>query len=244
MRRPPLPLVVAHRGASLTHPENTLPAIAAAFDAGADVIELDVRLSRDHVPVLMHDRTLARTTGYDGMVDSMSAAELGVLDAGAWRGEQFRGVPPPQLADAIASLQSCEVTLCLELKDFENYPPDAAVSALSTLLAWRKLSGRAVLNVPTPEAARALKAHHSALRVAVDSAPTLSPADIAACGADIVEYEQQRVTPQLVRACRRLGIGIWAWTANEPADWRRLVTAGVDAILTDDPAGLQAFLQG
>lgn len=242
MNRPPLPLVVAHRGASLTHPENTLPAIAAACDVGADVIELDVRLSRDHVPVLMHDRSLARTTGRDGTVDSLSAAELRTLDAGAWRGKRFHGTPPPLLADAIASLRKREVSLCLELKDFENHPPDAAVSAVSALLALEELSGRAVFNVPTPGAVQALKAHRPALRVAVDSAPTLSPPDIAACGADIVEYEHRQVTPEIVRACRRLGIGVWAWTANEPADWRRLVAAGVDAVLTDDPAGLLAFL--
>src|SRR5207249_2864703 len=81
-----LPLVVAHRGASLAHPENTLPSFEGAIAARADVLELDVRLSADRVPVVMHDADVSRATDGQGWVHEKTLAELKRLDASGGTG--------------------------------------------------------------------------------------------------------------------------------------------------------------
>src|SRR4051794_314397 len=78
------PLIIAHRGASAWAPENTLAAFEMAMESGADGIELDVRLSRDGVPVVIHDATLRRVGGRNKRVACISAAELTQVDVGSW----------------------------------------------------------------------------------------------------------------------------------------------------------------
>lgn len=242
------PLVVAHRGASATCPENTLPAIAGAIALGADVIELDVHAAADEVAVLMHDRALLRTIGRAGNIDALTAAELALLDASAGHA-QYADTGVPSLADAIALIAGRDVTLCLEFKDGEYRRADLAAAWLVARFEELSLHGRAVANVPRAVAAQVAR-RDKRIRLVLDcetqprdaqDAAAIA-ADLAAAGAHAVEYEQSRVTPEAVQACRRLGLPVWAWTANDPADWRRLIAAGVDAILTDDPGGLLRHL--
>lgn len=243
------PLVVAHRGASTTRPENTLPSIAEALALGADVIELDVHAASDGVAVLMHDRALLRTTGRAGTIDALTAAELARLDAGAGHGARFKGTGVPSLGDAVALIAGRDVTLCLEFKDGEYRRPDLAAAWLVARFTELSLHGRAVANLPRAVAAQVAR-RDSRIRLVLDcetrprdaqDAAAIA-ADLAAAGAHAVEYEHSKVTPEAVGACRRLGLPVWAWTANDPADWQRLVAAGVDAILTDDPGGLLRHL--
>ena len=95
---PPQP--VAHRAASQQDPENTRAAISKALTLGFDVIELDVRLSRDGIPVLLHDATLDRTTSAAGPATALIAAELANLDAGSWHHPGFADESVPTLAEA------------------------------------------------------------------------------------------------------------------------------------------------
>src|SRR5512139_238892 len=114
------PIVFAHRGGAALAPENTLVAFDAGLAAGADGIELDVRLSRDGVPVLMHDPTLERTTNGSGPVGDRTAADLAALDAGyhfeRGGGFPFRGtgVSVPTLRDVFERHPSA--SMLIELK--------------------------------------------------------------------------------------------------------------------------------
>src|SRR6516162_9968344 len=96
-------MVIAHRGASGTCPENTLAAFRRAEALGAHMIELDVQLSRDGEVVVMHDWTLARTTSGRGRVGARTAAELHALDAGSWFSQAFAGEPVPSLREVLAA---------------------------------------------------------------------------------------------------------------------------------------------
>src|SRR5439155_1600574 len=98
------PLIIAHRGASGTCPENTLVAFARAAALGAHMIELDVQLTRDGAVVVMHDWTLERTTDGSGAVCDRTLAEIRGLDAGAWFGSAFRGTRVPTLAEVLAAV--------------------------------------------------------------------------------------------------------------------------------------------
>lgn len=112
---PRRPLVIAHRGDTAAAPENTLAAFAAAIDAGAGGIELDVHPSRDGAPVVHHDYYLDRTTNGAGLVSDHTLAELRTLDAGAWFDGKFAGESLPTLEEVL-SLAAGRVRLEIELK--------------------------------------------------------------------------------------------------------------------------------
>lgn len=110
------PIVQAHRGASENYPENTLLAIEQAFAVGADRVETDIALTRDGVVVLMHDRTVNRTTDGSGPVHVLTLEQIRALDAGSWKGDAFRGEPVPTLEEAIVLAREHGGTLNLEVK--------------------------------------------------------------------------------------------------------------------------------
>lgn len=99
-----MPLILAHRGASAYAPENTLAAFRLARELGADGIELDVQLTRDQVPVVIHDESVNRTTNGQGVVTEMTIGEIARLDAGSWKGDSFRAEPVPTLAQVFDAL--------------------------------------------------------------------------------------------------------------------------------------------
>lgn len=97
----PRVLVVAHRGSSGTAPENTLAAFRLAIEAGVDMIEIDIRMTRDYHLVVHHDRRLGRTNNGTGFVWDRSLQELRLLDAGSWYSPKFRGEPIPSLREVM-----------------------------------------------------------------------------------------------------------------------------------------------
>ncbi|MCL6609799.1 MAG: glycerophosphoryl diester phosphodiesterase, partial [Geminicoccaceae bacterium] len=113
---PGLPRVIAHRGASSRAPENTLAAFRSAREAGAAMVELDARLARDGVLVVIHDSTLDRTTDGHGRVIETDSAEIRRLDAGSWFDPRFRGERVPTLEEALALLARLGLAVNVELK--------------------------------------------------------------------------------------------------------------------------------
>src|SRR6476660_771383 len=115
------PLIIGHRGASAVSPENTLAAFSRALDDGADGIEFDVRLSRDRVPVVIHDATLKRTGNLDRLVEELDVSELQQCDVSSWFHRAQTGIKPkvetvPTLAQVFALFQETNALLCLEMK--------------------------------------------------------------------------------------------------------------------------------
>ena len=121
------PWIVAHRGYRGLYPENTLAAFEGAITAGADMIELDVCLTRDRVPVVIHDKTLYRTTDGKGLVSEHSLSELKELDAGSWFSAEFKGEAIPTLEELLQLVRG-KILVNIEIKQdsFESpAPPDA-----------------------------------------------------------------------------------------------------------------------
>lgn len=108
--------IIAHRGFSAEAPENTVAALQAGLDAGADAVEFDLHAARDGTPVLLHDDKLNRTTDGRGKVVDRTASELARLDAGSWFGPAFEGEPLPTLADALAAVGHRAGRIYAELK--------------------------------------------------------------------------------------------------------------------------------
>ncbi len=108
-------VVIGHRGASAYHPENTMSAFRAAYQMGADMIELDITLSKDGVPVVIHDDTLDRTTNGKGKVSHYLLAELQKLDAGSWFDEKHQGEHLPTLEEVLQFAEG-KIAINIEIK--------------------------------------------------------------------------------------------------------------------------------
>ncbi len=110
-------VVAAHRGYKSDYPENTLLAFQKALELGADMLEFDLRLSKDHVVVVIHDETVDRTTNGSGNVSDHSLAELKQLDAGGWFGKVYEGLKIPTFEELCELLSAYpDVLLNVEIK--------------------------------------------------------------------------------------------------------------------------------
>jgi len=133
MSRLKLPKIIGHRGACGYAPENTLESIHTAADMNVDWVELDVKLTRDQVPVIFHDSTLERTTNGTGMVADMDYADLKHLDAGSHFSDSFAGVKVPTLEEALDVILERDLGLNLEIKPCPGREQETAEVALDLL---------------------------------------------------------------------------------------------------------------
>ncbi len=224
-------LVLGHRGwPDTAHPENTLAAVRAALDAGADGVEVDVRLTSDGVAVCCHDDDLRRVGGQVPSVARTRWADLAQVRLPG-------GHPVPRLVDVAAA---CTGLLVLDLK-----PDPRAGTLLRASLAALALSGvdeRAVvassfdqrlldvLAVRRPGLARA---------AILDVQDPLSPAvTLARRRRDAALHLPLRTVLQDPAGCRDAGLPLRVWTVNRPVDARLCELAGADAVITDRPAVL------
>jgi glycerophosphoryl diester phosphodiesterase len=232
-------LCIAHRGFSAAAPENTLAAVRKAVEAGADGCEFDVQLSRDGLPVLMHDATVDRTTNGKGKVGELLAAELQRLDAGSWKDPAFAGEPVPTLLDALRALAGAGRTAVIEVKDA------AATAAVVEAVRQAGMVDASVVVSFHEEALADIRAREPRLRcgLLVGGLRSGSVARRAerlaeqarACGAAILDLRYPVLSAKLVAELHRSGFQVWGWTVNDAAVVAVLARWGVDAITTDHP---------
>lgn len=143
-------ILAAHRGEKKHHPENTMPAFIAAYEAGADMIETDIRMTRDGELILMHDASALRTCGVDAKLNDMTLDDVRQLDAGAVFDERFRGTRVPTVREFLRWVESTGMMVNWELKD---YPCDvgevrafACADQLIGLIRECRMEKRSMLN--------------------------------------------------------------------------------------------------
>jgi len=229
--------VIAHRGASGTCPENTIPAFRRAAEVGAHMVELDVQLTRDRQPVVIHDWTLDRTTSGRGSVRRRTLAEIATLDAGSWFGATFAGTRVPTLAEVFAAIP---LRVNVELKARAN---DGLERAVLEVVEGAGALRRVVFSSFEPASLRRMRALSAAADLAVLWAGrgvrrALAVAD--SVHATSVPLRKGVATAAAIESARAAGLGVRVWTVNAAADFARLVAAGADAVFTDYP---ERFLQ-
>ena len=237
----------AHRGGSALGPENTLAAFERGIRAGADGLELDVRLSADGVPVVHHDATLDRTTSASGPVVARTAADLARVDAGyrftrsgdfPFRGQ---GVGIPSLGDV---LRACpDVPVIVEMKVDSREMGEAVALVVRAAAAADRVCA-AGFGAQSAAAARAAlpemacSASRSEARLAVYRALAGWPVRRARYGAYQVPERTSLirvVTPRFVRYAHEADVKVQVWTVDDEADMRRLLSWGVDGLISDRP---------
>jgi glycerophosphoryl diester phosphodiesterase len=241
------PLVFAHRGGSALAPENTLAAFATGLASGADGLELDVRLSRDGVAVVHHDRTLDRTTNAAGEVGRLTADELARVDAGCRferaGGRPFanRGIGVPTLDDVLTRYP--DTRIIAELKSNTAELARAVVGLVRRRSAVDRVClgsyGSRVLRAARAlEPAIATSAAREEVRWALYRSWCRWPVSrVPYAGYQVPERvgSTRVVSPRFVDEARRAGLAVQVWTVDSDADARRLLDWGVNALITDRP---------
>jgi glycerophosphoryl diester phosphodiesterase len=244
---------ISHRGESMLAPENTLAAFQRAVDDGADGFELDVYLTKDGGLICLHDGTAKRTTGVDLKPCDAALAELRALDAGSWKGPQFKGEKLPTLAEALA-LARDNFEIYVEIKCGKEILPSLA----EVMAAEPKATPERVLficfNADVIGAVRERFPAYRAYWLAgtgpkKDGTPGPTAAEIIAkakaCNASGVDLSDSAdITPECVSAVKAAGLGFHIWTVNRAPRARELAAMGVETVTSDSGAGLRQAVYG
>ncbi len=237
------PWVIAHRGYSGAAPENTLAAVDAARAIGCDLVEVDVNLSADGTPVVIHDPTLNRTTNEQGAVGLLSDERISLADAGSWLGPGFAGQRVVPLETLLADLSQFGGELLLELK--QDWSP-AAISRVAQLIIAAGMGDRTILQSFSP---LTLEAARDVIPMVPRCLLRMVPKDEDLALAN--QLEAIAVNPSLrgfhlrrdfVAEVMRAGLGVFVWTADRASDWEKLLASEVNAIITNQPGRLQGYL--
>jgi glycerophosphoryl diester phosphodiesterase len=247
----PEPRLFAHRGASARAPENTLDAFRLAREQGVSYLELDVHLSSDSELAVIHDSSVSRTTGQRGRVENMSLAELRRLDAGfkftTDHGRTFpyrgKGLRVPTLGEVLDAFP--DMGLTVEIK-----PSRAEIAgALARCLDAHRAGHRVIVASHDHQLLSAFRAASPSVATSFSKAEVREflvrlrggsmdgyrPPGVAF---QVPEYKGLRrvVSRPVIEAVHGFGCEVHVWTVNEPVHIARLLSWGVDGIMTDDPA--------
>lgn len=235
---PPLPPVMGHRGAKGHAPENTVASLRKARELGAAWVEFDVKLTRDGVPVLMHDDTVTRTTDGRGAVAAKTLAEIRELDAGRWFSADFAGEPVPTLDETMAFLAAHDMGANVEIKPCPGREAETG-AAVARALAARWMGMRKPPFVASFSAESLAAARNAAPELPrgllAEKLPAGWGAQLASLGCATLHLDQRRITAERVRAVRQAGYRVLAYTLNDAARARSLLDWGVESVITDYP---------
>jgi glycerophosphoryl diester phosphodiesterase len=232
------PLVIGHRGAAASAPENTLAGLRRAKQLGCHWVEVDVRLTADNRPILFHDSRLERTTDGRGKVGALSLGGVRRHDAGSWFDPSFGAERVPTLEEAVALLAELGLGVNLELKSPRGRESTTgAVVAELLIRTWpADLPGLLVSSF-----------HSAALAAVAAHAPEIprgilfhgiprnwrSVAERLGCAT--IHADHQRLRPAVVAKVRRSGYPLLAYTVNDPERARTLFGWGVTSVFSDVP---------
>ena len=243
-----LPLIVGHRGASAEAPENTLASFRRAAEIGAEGVEFDVRLSKNGVPVVVHDETLLRTGGLNALVKELTDTELGAVDVGSWFDPAFSGETVPTLEAVLQCLQGFTGRIYVELKCSGGEEEELASAVCSVIKASPMLPQLLVKSFRL-SILPFVKCRCSEVGIAALFAPKVIRylrkekylVDIALeMGAGHLSLHKSLVTRKLMKKVEKKGLPVTIWTADNPRWVKKGMQLGLSAIITNDPAKMLA----
>lgn len=240
---------VSHRGESESAPENTLESFALAWARGSRCIEGDFHLTRDNAIVCMHDDCARRTCGVDLPLAAMTLAEIKELDAGIWKGEQWKYTRVPTLSEVLKIMPDYG-EIFLELKSVGpilDYLPDvfAAAGHPAEHISFIAFDAETISTVKKRfPAHRAYWLSGSRLGASADGAgaeytPESFVAQLRKLGVDGVDINYKHVTKEYVDALHAAGLEFHVWTVDDAQCARRMIACGVDSITSNRAYALQ-----
>jgi glycerophosphoryl diester phosphodiesterase len=234
--------LVGHRGALASAPENTLPAFEEGLAQGANVLELDIHLSRDREVVVIHDFTVGRTTDGTGYVKDLTLAELKRLDAGLRFSPAFKNVRIPLLREVLEWAKG-RAWLAIEIKsDWITYD-GIEVALVDQLRTSRMVDQVMVISFDHRCVKRVKEIEPNVTIGALYNARLVDPILMArSTRADVLRPRWPFASLAEIDAAHAEGLAYCPWGPNDPVIWRQLVEMGVDSLSADRPADLRAIL--
>ena len=234
-------IIIAHRGASHYYPENTMSAFKGAVAMNAEMIELDVLMSEDGVPVVFHDEQLDAHTDGRGLVSDYTVEELKALDAGSWFHEDFSDQRIPTLEEVL-DFAAGKIALNIEIKteavtdQRENGIEQKSIELvrehnMQNHVLFSSFNYRAVQRVKeiAPDMSVALLYNRSSSRL------RLPHELLQKYSADAFNCSYRQLTRKRLKDLRKHQIPSFIYTVNRETQMRKLITAGVTGIFTDRP---------
>jgi glycerophosphoryl diester phosphodiesterase len=231
--------IIAHRGASLAAPENTMAAIDRAIADGADWIEIDVQESADGEVVVIHDRDLMKLAGVSLRVSEATVEQLAGIDIGSWFAPEFSEERVPLLADVLAKVKG-RSKLIVELKYYGRDEQleqrvveliEAAGMQDDTMIMSLEFSGVQKVRALRPD-----------WKVGLLSARAVG--DLTRLDVDFLAVQFALARGALVRATHAADKELYVWTVNDPLSISQMMSLGVDGVITDEPLIGREVLKG
>lgn len=229
--------ILGHRGARAESPENTLPAFKLAMDLHADGIEFDVSLSKDFVPVVIHDHTVNRTTFNQGKVKDLSFAELKKLDASKpISNHEPTGVP--SLKETLELLPD-EAIANVELKFSGNFSKTAFIDSVLKIIKVQEHRLKIIVSSFDGELLAILRKKEPKILISL----ILSPKDkhwpktfnyLSSIKPQGLHLSGSLISPFILWMIKRAGLKVGIWTINDVKTAQKLLAMGVDGIFTDE----------
>ncbi|WP_407268843.1 glycerophosphodiester phosphodiesterase [Radiobacillus sp. PE A8.2] len=229
-------LVYAHRGASKLAPENTMPAFELALEMGADGIETDVQLTKDNIPVLIHDENVRRTTNGTGFVQDYTLRELQKLDAGSWFSKKYKNSRIVSLDEFLAWIKNTNMLINLELKNNVIDYKDIEKIVYDRIVAYN-LVFRTVISCFNPKSIERWKDIDKNMATAFLTSQKIKglipfTEELGATGLHI---RYRLLNNNLIKQCHEQELAVRVYTVNRPSQIMRCFKLGCDAIITDVP---------
>lgn len=236
--------IIAHRGYSARAPENTMAALRAALEAGADSVEFDLHTAADGTPVLIHDANLGRTTNGVGPVRRRTLGQLRMLDAGSWFGPEFEGEAIPTLAEALEAVRGRVRRVYPEVKGYRELED---LDRMVRIAAELEMLGQTTFISMDWRVVERIHGRNEAVTVGyiVTEAERFPEALDRAIvrGRAILDFDARLVLehPDLVTQAHREGIPTAVWTVNDREEAERLAGSGVVRFTTDEVEVLRSW---
>jgi glycerophosphoryl diester phosphodiesterase len=251
------PLIIGHRGASAVAPENTMAAFKEAIAVGADGIEFDVRLTRDGIPVVVHDSTLRRTAGLSSRIADLTWTELTKIDVGGWFANKKNLAPGsfaketvPSLQQLFTLFQSNSLVLCLEMKCDSPSEQKTLAEACCKLVEENSLTERVIIECFDLAALEIVRNISPEIKTAALFEPSLSRPSLlldqsilsraTAVGASVLAPHHSLARKGLVEKAKLAALEVAVWTVDDPTWIERARSIGIDALITNNPAAMLA----
>ena len=238
-----LPSVIGHRGAAAYAPENTLESIHTAADLNIEWVELDVKLTKDDVPIIFHDDELSRTTNGSGLVAQTTYEDIKQIEAGSWFSDSFAGIKIPTLEEAIEALINRNLGLNLEIKPCKGREKETTEAALDILSQYWDDHDRLLISSFEPVSLEAAQHVAGDWSRGLLLAPEGEEGVINPEWKDIADYLEVKTvnigtkiaTREVVQEIIELDLHPLIYTVNDPIEARQYQSWGVEAMFSDEP---------
>ncbi|WP_245997946.1 glycerophosphodiester phosphodiesterase [Aquisalibacillus elongatus] len=226
----------AHRGASQYAPENTLPAFELAEQLGADGIELDVQLTKDLIPVIIHDENIRRTTNGTGFVQNYTLDELQEFDAGYWFSKHYIHTPIMSLKEFLQWIQNRDLLINVELKtNVIEYP--TIEKRVMDLINEYNVIDRTIISSYNPNTIKRLRDINDDIELALLTNIQLGKVDevLDDIGANALHFKSRLLSSKMVKLLFDKNIPYRVFTVNRVSTMKKCVTMEADGIFSDVP---------